>query len=242
MKDSGYDSNSAIITHRAAGYTPSPNGPVNTGFIHMSIPFSAGALYSTTEDLLRWEQGLFGGKVLNAASLAKMTTPFKEDYAFGVGVSTQNGHKVISHGGGIEGFNTQLAYYPDDKLVIAVLGNLNGGAPANIAGKLAQLAHGEKVMLPSERKEITVAPEILAGYTGAYELRPEFSIVVTLEDGHLITQATNQGKVPIFPESETMFFARVVDAQVEFVRNDKGVVTHIVLHQGGREVKGTRKP
>ncbi|HEY6230679.1 MAG TPA: serine hydrolase domain-containing protein, partial [Pyrinomonadaceae bacterium] len=64
MKDSGYDSNSAIIAHRAAGYTPGNSGPVNAGFVHMSIPFSAGALYSTTEDLLRWEQGLFGGKVL----------------------------------------------------------------------------------------------------------------------------------------------------------------------------------
>jgi CubicO group peptidase (beta-lactamase class C family) len=61
MKDSGYDSNSAIIAHRAAGYTPGKSNPVNAGFVHMSIPFSAGALYSTTEDLLRWEQGLFGG-------------------------------------------------------------------------------------------------------------------------------------------------------------------------------------
>src|SRR5437867_8957171 len=108
MKDSGYDSNSAIISHRAAGYSPSQNGPVNAGFIHMSIPHAAGALYSTTEDLLRWEQGLFGGKLLSAASLEKMTTPFKNDYAFGLGVRTNKGRKVIEHNGGIEGFNTLL--------------------------------------------------------------------------------------------------------------------------------------
>jgi len=112
MKDSGYDSNSAIILRRAAGYVPGKDGPVNAGFIHMSIPFSAGALYSTTEDLLRWEQGLFGGKLLSASSLAKMTTPFKDDYACGLGVRTVGGHKVIDHGGGIEGFNTFLAYFP----------------------------------------------------------------------------------------------------------------------------------
>src|SRR5271157_410958 len=145
MKDSGYDSNTAIIPHRAAGYTPSPDGPQNTGFIHMSIPFSAGALYSTTEDLLRWEQGLFGGKVLSPASLEKMTTPFQHDYACGLGVSTVKGHKLIDHGGGIEGFNTQLSYYPDDKLTVVVLGNLNGPAPGNIATNMAALAHGEKV-------------------------------------------------------------------------------------------------
>ena len=57
MKDSGYDSNSAIIPHRASGYSPSPNGPINAGFINMTVPLSAGGLYSTTEDLLNWEQG-----------------------------------------------------------------------------------------------------------------------------------------------------------------------------------------
>jgi CubicO group peptidase (beta-lactamase class C family) len=133
MKDSGYDFNSAVIAHRAAGYTPGKDGPVNTGYIDMTIPFSAGALYSTTEDLLRWEQGLFGGKVLKAASLTKMTTPFKDDYAFGLAVHSSHGHKVIEHGGGIEGFNTQVSYYPDDKLVAVVLANLNGPFAGQIA-------------------------------------------------------------------------------------------------------------
>jgi len=240
MKDSGYDSNSAIIAHRAAGYTPGKSGAVNAGFVHMSIPFSAGALYSTTEDLLRWEQGLFGGKVLTAASLAKMTTPFKQDYAFGLGVSTQNGHKMIAHDGGIQGFNTALAYYPDDKLVVAVLANVNGPA-GQIAGNLAKVALGEKVVLPTERKEITVSPEILKHYVGTYELTPNFSLAITLEDSHLVSQGTNQGKVAMFAESETMFFLKLVDAQIEFVKNEKGEVTNLVLHQNGREVKGVRK-
>jgi CubicO group peptidase (beta-lactamase class C family) len=142
MKDSGYDSNSKIIPHRASGYTPSKDGPVNAGFIHMSIPFSAGSLYSTTEDLLKWERGLFGGKVLQAASLQKMTTPFKHDYAFGLGVHTTAGHKVIEHNGGIEGFNTDLAYYPDDQLAVVVLGNLNGPA-GEIGERLGAAALGQ---------------------------------------------------------------------------------------------------
>src|SRR5262245_57930638 len=187
MKDSGYDSNSAIIAHRAAGYAPGKNGPSNAGFVHMTIPFSAGALYSTTEDLLRWEQGLFGGKVLTPAALAKSTTPFKQDYAFGLSVSTKDGHKVIAHGGGIQGFNTFLAYYPDDKLVVVALANINGPAADQIAGQLGHVAHGEQVVLASERKEITVSPTILAKYVGTYELTPTFSIAMTLEDGHLMS-------------------------------------------------------
>src|SRR5690349_8797110 len=116
MNNSGYDLNAPIIVRRAAGYSPGPEGPVNAGYIDMSIPFSAGALYSTTGDLLRWEQGLFGGKVLSPASLKKMTTPFKNDYAFGLAVRPVDGHTLIEHAGGIEGFNTQMSYYPDDKL------------------------------------------------------------------------------------------------------------------------------
>lgn len=144
MQNSGYDSNTAIIPHRAAGYSPGPKGPVNAGYIDMTIPFSAGALYSTTHDLLRWEQGLFAGKLLSGESFEKMTTPFKHDYACGLMVHTVNNHKVIDHGGGIEGYSTMLAYYPDDKLTIIALGNIESGAPAEIATSLAAIAHGER--------------------------------------------------------------------------------------------------
>ena len=166
-----------------------------------------------------------GGKVLSAASLQKMTTPFKNDYASGLRCTRSNGHKVIQHNGGIEGFNTAFAYYPDDKLTVVVLANLSGQAPDSIAGNLAALAHGEKVVLSSERKEITVSPAILEKYVGTYELMPNFDIVMTLEDGQLMTQATGQSKFPMFAESETKFFLKVVDAEVEFFKNDKGEVT-----------------
>lgn len=152
-----------------------------------------------------------------------------------------NGHKVIDHGGGIEGFNTFLTYCQDDKLTVVVLSNLNGQAPDAIASKLAAVAHGENVTLPSERKEVTVSPAILANYVGTYELMPNFDIVITLEGGQLMTQATGQSKFSLFAESETKFFLKVVDAEVEFFKNEKGEVPHIILHQGGQDVKGTKK-
>src|SRR4051812_25119558 len=216
MKDSGYDSNSAILPRRAAGYVSRDGRFEHAGFIHMSIPLGAGALYSTCEDLLKWEQGLFGGKLLQAASLEKMTTPFKNDYAFGLAVSTQNGRKVIEHGGGIEGFNTQLSYYPDDKLTVVVLANVNGNAPNEIARKLAALAQGETVKLTSERKEITLDPKILARYVGAYRLEQAGNMLITLDGNQLNSKLGSQQAIPIFPESEGRFFLKVVDAQLEF--------------------------
>ncbi len=241
MQDSGYDSNSAIIPHRASGYTPDGIGIRNTGYVDMTIPFSAGALYSTTEDLVRWEQGLYGGKLLSAASLQKMTTPAKDNYAMGLTVSTENGHRKFSHGGGIEGFNTSLAYYPDDKLAVVVLGNLNGGAPDQIAHQLGDLVHGQQVVLPTERKEVTVSPDTLAKYVGVYELAPGFDLAVTLEGTQLMTQATGQPKLPVYAEAQNKFFLKVVDAQLEFFADDKGKVTHVMLHQNGLDMKAMKK-
>jgi CubicO group peptidase (beta-lactamase class C family) len=239
MADSGYDSNSAVILHRASGYSPSPGGPVNAGYIDMTIPFSAGALYSTTPDLLRWEQGLFGGKVLSAASLKKMTTPFKQDYACGLMVITAKGRTMIEHGGGIEGFNTDMAYYPDDKLTVIVLSNLNGGAPGPIAAKLAAVAHGEKVVLQSERKQIEVPPSVLEKYVGSYALAPGIFITMTVDGGHFFTQLTGQPKFEVFAETEKDFFLKVVDAQLTF-ETDQGKVTDVILHQNGRDQTAKR--
>jgi len=236
MKDSGVDSNSEVIRHRASGYVFNKDHFENAGFVHMSIPQGAGALYSTTEDLLKWEQGLFGGKLLKAASLEKMTTPFKNNYAFGVGVQTVNGHKEISHGGGIEGFNTFLAYYPDEKLTVVVLSNMNSGAPGEIAGKLAAIARGEAIKLPGERKEITLGEDVLKRYAGAYQMNNGPAMLVTLENNRLSGKLGNQQPLPLFPESQTMFFLKEVDAQIEFTAD----ASQLTLHQNGRDMVAKR--
>jgi serine-type D-Ala-D-Ala carboxypeptidase/endopeptidase len=93
----------------------------------------------------------------------------------------------------------------------------------------------------AEHKEITVSPAILAQYPGTYQIQPGFDLVITLEDGKLMSQATGQGKVQVFPETETKFFLKVTDAQIEFFKDAKGAVTHLMLHQGGAEIKAPRK-
>jgi hypothetical protein len=93
----------------------------------------------------------------------------------------------------------------------------------------------------AEKKEVQVPAKILSDYVGIYELRPGFDLVVTLEGDQLMTQATGQPKFPIFAESETKFFPKVIDADIEFFRDEKGVVTHLVLHQGPAEITGKRQ-
>jgi len=241
MKDSGYDSNTAVILHRATGYAGTGKTPRIAGYIDMSIPFSAGALYSTTEDLLRWERGLFGGKVLTRASERKMTTPFLENYAFGLTVETKEGRQSISHNGGINGFNTFLAYYPGDQVTVVVLGNISSQAPDAIGASLGTLALGGQVELPSEKKSIEVSTEILRSYVGTYAGPGGRKNLVMLDGDQLMTQLSGQPKIPIFPRSESRFFLKVVDAEVEFVKGEKGTVSALIIHQDGQDLTMVRQ-
>ena len=241
MADTGYDSHAMILPRRASGYAPGPKGPVNADYISMTIPQGAGGLYSTTRDLLKWQRGVYGGKLLKPASLAAFRTPYKDGYALGVGVQGAGGVTTIEHGGGIEGFNTSLAYDPDRKLTVVVLGNINGPAPGKLSKALMTLARGGTVTLAAERKEITVAPDQLAQYEGVYELAPTFAITMRVKDGKLMTQATGQQEFELFPEAKDRFFLKVVDAQVEFTRDASGKVTGAILHQGGRSTPAPKK-
>lgn len=242
MTHSSYGSNSAIIPERASGYVSGPTGPLNASFAHFSMSYAAGGLCSTTQDLLLWEQALFSDKFLSAASVQSMTTPFKNDYAFGLIVRTEAGHKLIEHEGGVQGFNTQMTYYPEDKLTIIVLANLNGPAHEEIARKLAMVVHGEKVVLTSERKEIALPSPVLTAYTGTYHLASvNHDLVVSLEDGHLHLKSEGNYNRTMFPESETSFFLKEVDAQVDFSKDSTGRVTGLILHQDAHDMEGLRR-
>lgn len=239
MTDSGYDSNTRLIARRAEGYQPGPGGFVNAGYVHMSVPHAAGALYSTTGDLLKWERGLFGGKVISAASLAKMLTPDKNNYAYGVGVQTTNGRKVVSHGGSIDGFNTAMSHYPESGFTVIVLANVNSITPELIASQLGLIAHGDTVRLPTERREIPL-PAVAASYAGVYEFTPAVTMTITHKGSQMFAQLTGQGAIEIYAESEREFFLKLVDAQISF-GGDGGAISYLVLHQNGRDQKATRR-
>jgi CubicO group peptidase (beta-lactamase class C family) len=237
MQDTGLDTDELVLPKRAQGYSPGKGGLVHARSESMTVPWAAGAIYSTTGDLLRWERGLFGGKILNQASLAAMTTPGKGDYGFGLAVGTQDGVKVIQHGGGIEGFNTQLAYVPDRKITIVVLSNVNGSAPTAMGGQLLDVTMGKPVILASERKAVPITKEELQKFTGVYDLAPTFSLTVAVSGDSLTIQGTNQAALPAMYQGveggHARFFVTQVNAEVEFVPGASGAIESLVLHQGG---------
>ncbi|HTV82572.1 MAG TPA: DUF3471 domain-containing protein [Acidobacteriaceae bacterium] len=86
---------------------------------------------------------------------------------------------------------------------------------------------------PVERTAVAVDPEILAEYVGTYHLEPGFDLVITLENGQLMAQATGQMKIPLYAESDTKFFPTVIAADIDFSKDGQGKVTGLVLDQGG---------
>jgi hypothetical protein len=92
----------------------------------------------------------------------------------------------------------------------------------------------------AERTEIALTPDVLARFTGTYRLQPGFDLVITLENGQLMSQATGQAKAPLFAETEKKFFLKVANAQIEFV-GDGERATELVLYQGGRETRAARQ-
>jgi len=241
MNDSGYVSNSAIISNRASGYHLTASGIENAKFYDESLLFSAGGLYSTAEDLLHWEQSLFGGKLLSAASLKQMITPFKHDFACGLVVSQIDDHSVIEHSGDMDGFTSDLVYFPEDKLTVIVLNNL-GGETKSIASKVAAAAHGEKVILPSEHHEISLPPEQLAQFTGTYrDIIPGYDAVITLEAGHLAAQIADGEKHILFPESSSTFFDQGSEAQFKFLLDENREPTILLYIQSGHKMQATKE-
>jgi CubicO group peptidase (beta-lactamase class C family) len=240
MNDSGLMSFVTIIPRRASGYWPGSNGLENAERPDPRIGFSAGSLYSTTEDLLRWEEGLFGGRLLSPAALRKMTTPFKSDYACGLHVNRVNGRLMVEHDGNNIGFNSDMAYYPEERLAVIILANLNGTVTGEMTKALAAVAHGETPPIPSVHREITLSKEVLVQYAGTYQF-PRYSLKMVPEGNHLLVEFDNGGTLPIFPESETKFFAKPWPEQFEFSKNDKGEFTVLTRHRGDKEQNGVKK-
>jgi len=160
MNNTGYDHHDTIIPKRATGYSKTPDGYTNAAYLDMSIPYAAGSIYSTVEDLYLWDQALYTDKLLSAQSKASMYKPFLGDYAYGWVVQNasfkQNGKdiQVIRHGGGINGFTTTIVRFPQEKNLIVMLDNTGTGYLDPLSDSIAKILYNQ----PYEQPKISIVP------------------------------------------------------------------------------------
>jgi len=236
MADTGYDNHDPIIKNRAAGYRTEDGKLLNAWYIDQSQPFSAGALYSTTGDLLRLDQSLYEGKFLSPKTIETMFTPVIGIYGYGWFLNKQLNRAAISHPGGLPGFAGMITRFPESKTLIVLLGNLDNARIIRASNDVGAIVFGEKYEIPRKRTAVTVNPKILDPYVGEYEDRPGRVTRILVQNGTLMLQLLGQpDPTAMSAESDTEFFDPYNDTQVAFVKGADGRVTEMVLRINGRE-------
>ena len=210
MGDSHYGGHQ-LIDGRTPGYEWDGEVFTNASYLSMTIPHAGGSLLSNVDDMVRWNEGLFGGKLLTPESLEKMTTKTVLNdgsdfgYAYGLGVGDLQGTRRIEHGGGINGFLSQGVYLPEEGIYAIVLSNWLGpnNPRGRVSTRLAAAALGRP--LP-EFEPVEVDPVALESYAGVYRIDDETTRIVRVEEGHLVTVRPPGRPSVALPHSATGFF------------------------------------
>ena len=238
-----------IIRRRAQGYQVGPDKKlVNAAPLSMRQPFAAGALCSTVGDLVAWQRALAAGRVVTPASYTAMTTPegaaAGSRYGFGLGRDTLAGRTSVEHGGGINGFNSMLIYYPSDTLSIAVLGNTNGPWVNRVADNIARAALGAPLTAPPPPlADRPTTAEERARFAGTYQLKlpsgQTLAFRVFERDGKLISQGEGQGEIPLLYQGNSVFGASF-DRSVRITFASGTPSPKLTLVQGGATMEAPR--
>jgi CubicO group peptidase (beta-lactamase class C family) len=208
----------------------------NAAPLDMQHPYSAGAMYSTVEDLLKWDQALYTTTLLPDAAKKIMWTPFKNSYAYGWTIVEPSpatfGHKRVVHTVGINGFSSVIVRLPDSNVTSIVLSNNESAPAAPVARDLLAIYFGQPYTAPAPQTVAKVDPAVFDRYVGKYQLTPALVLTITREGDSLMAQAPGQSRLELYPQSETSFFAKATRLSVTFVE-EGGKVSHVILNQGG---------
>jgi len=237
MVDTAYEGAERSAKRRIPGY----RGGFFSGYsladqISMSLPYAAGALVSTVDDLARWDAAISAGKLLTAESWKQAFTPCTLpdaaacNYGFGWTIGKLRGHQEVAHGGDIPGFNGYVIRLPDDKVFVAVLSNgerslLNSEV---VAQQAAAIALGDPF---PERKVIALAPEALDAFVGTYKLADNSTRTVRRKGAILTWQREGRPATDLKPYESTSFFVEGTMNSVEFRRDAGGKVTSLLMQQ-----------
>jgi CubicO group peptidase (beta-lactamase class C family) len=223
----------------ATGYRM--NGDEISGKYHIYPEEAAAGLWTNPTDLAKYiieTQLAWQGKsdkLLNQQMTKIRLTPYQnKSAALGVFIDSTGSGNYFQHGGANEGFRCQ--YYGSlsggDGLVVMVNSD-NNAIIQEIVNSISKVYHMEGLFRSKSRKIVSVDSSLLQTYTGKYDFAPNVFLAVTREGGQLFVQLTGQPKFQIYPQSQNKFFLTVVDAEVEFVKDEAGQVSKAVLYQNG---------
>lgn len=237
LANTGYERVAAIISERVRGYRFSNGKIENAGFLAMSVPHAAGAVYATLDDLLIWQRALVAAKPFSPASAALMFKDHGHGYGFGWGIQEQFGRRQFVHAGGINGFSVVVSLYPDDDLFIAVLANIQAAPVQKIARDLAALFFGAEDEAPA----LVLDAALLADYVGTYRLKSGRPLQVTQDGARLFAETGDYGRQELRAIDDQTFAGRLVDWQLRFAADGVEQAQGVIFVRDGTETKGVRE-
>ncbi|REG89390.1 serine hydrolase [Winogradskyella sediminis] len=242
-----------VIPNRSTGYIIKQNEFVKSDYMNLSLAYSAGAILSTTEDLLKWQNALLQNTLLKESSIKQAMTPTllnsgkKIPYGYGFRFSRLGNSPVVAHTGSTKGFTSIALFLPQENMYITVLTNCNCKNANNVAKQVAELfvtspdvnkVSAVTKTIEQEKKSIAVSAEILNNYTGTYEVKPNVNLTIGLDNtNQLYLLAPGQTKkVELFAETQNHFFVKIVDAEITFNKNETNNVISLTMNQSGRKI------
>ena len=202
----------------------------------------AGALRSNVEDMLRFlaanldTVNATSKRIRGAITMQRSTGNAVMDIGMGWHIRKFPSRQIVWHNGGTGGYRTIAAFDPSTRRGAVVLTNSAQGAD-DLAFHLLEPSSPLAVVTPRvERKAVAVTDAVLERYVGEYELTPALKMTVTRTGNELFGVLTGQGAIRLWPENETDFFVKEVEAQIKFNREAGGAVTSLTLFQGGQTI------
>lgn len=202
----------------------------------------AGALRSTVNDMLKFVAANIGLQKSPLLTAMQKTHESRHDTGvpdLEIGLNWHILKKfdsvLVWHNGGTGGYHSFIGFDPKVRKGVVVLSNSTNDIDDIGRHLLISQYPLAKLEPPKERKEIKLDAKILDAYVGEYQFGPGVSIAITHEGDQMFAQLAGQGKLELFAETEKDFFLKVANVQISFVKDDKGQVTQLVLHQNGRD-------
>ncbi len=233
----------AVVPGMSMGYRSSRDGYLETRDLFGAM--GAGGIYTTVADLQRWVENFHAPRAGTPATIAQMMTPFvltsgdSTGYGFGLFVDTHRGLRRINHGGADAAHRSQFFYYPSINAGLTTQSN-DAGFDGSIATRLAEAffaadMKAEPTAVATNFDAASYDPKAFDRFVGRYALdaAPAFVLSFSRNGDSLFTQATGQGRIQIYPVSDSTFELRVVPASVTFHVSPDGSVGALTLHQNG---------
>ena len=243
LRDTNHDGDaSTLIANKASGYVPAGATVVeNAPYLDWSIKTGNGSIYSTIEDLFRWDRALYTEKILRKSSLQQM---FIEQYGWFNGKRLNR--NVVRMNGRSPGFNSDFQRYVDDDVCIIVLANTYAPTASIIGTDLAKIVFGEPYDVPKLTKPAKVDKKVLDNYAGRYQFGGDFFVpraVYAIEErnGQLLMVEPG-ANATLVPQSETEFFDRPFWSMIIFVKDNQGKVTNLIWRYGGQDYRAVKLP